>query len=96
MAHLQNSGTDGNRTRDYIRNINQTEHVERNDFSHLGIYTNNGAAAVADNLDSASTYHGSQQQQQHQQRNATASNTREIRGTKVGNWRTKEYDETFI
>lgn len=83
MQHLQNSGTDGNRTRDFIRSINQTTRVERNDFSHLGI--NNQAL---DNLDSASTYQSSihaQQQQQHHNthmRHATASNTREIKSLK--------------
>jgi hypothetical protein len=82
MEHLQSSGVDGNRTREYIRNIPQTAHVERNDFSHLGIYN----PANVDNLDSASTYQPSQpvqNQQQQQQRQSTAGNTREIRALKT-------------
>ena len=79
MQQLQNSGHDANRTRDFIRNIQQTTAIERNDFSHLGIYT---APAAADNLDSASSYQASQNAQNHIQRQATASNTREIRALK--------------
>ena len=71
---LRNSGVDGQRTREFIRNINQTANVERNDFSNLGIYNNNRDAQLNDYVDSASAYQGHAAQ-----RAATATNTREIR-----------------
>ena len=78
MQHLQASGQDGNRTRNFIRNIQQTTPIERNDFSNLGIHT----APIADNLDSASTYHASQAAHAQIQRQSTANNSREIRALK--------------
>lgn len=81
MQHLQASGHDGNRTRDFIRNIQQSSQIERNDFSNLGIFTA-PANQIPDNLDSASTYQASQNAQALGQRQATASNSREIRALK--------------
>jgi hypothetical protein len=37
MSQLQMRGDDGQRTRDFIQRLTQTERIERNDFSHLGI-----------------------------------------------------------
>ena len=81
MQHLEATGRDGNRTREFIRNIQQTAQIERNDFSHLGIYTA-PTNQIPDNLDSASTYQASQNAHALSQRQATASNSREIRALK--------------
>jgi hypothetical protein len=81
MQQLQASGHDGNRTRDFIRNIPQSSQIERNDFSNLGIFTA-PANPIPDNLDSASSYQASQNAQALSQRQATASNSREIRALK--------------
>lgn len=54
LDSLRRSGTDGNQTREYLRQValNATNRIERNDFSHLGIYN---PTQLEDNSDSASS-----------------------------------------
>ncbi|XP_060073023.1 uncharacterized protein LOC132552849 [Ylistrum balloti] len=50
QERLANSGFDGARVQEFVQNINQSQAIERNDFSDLGIHIN----TPADNFDNIS------------------------------------------
>lgn len=75
LDYLRRSGTNGENTRQAIRQLAATTNsrINRNDFADLGIT----GAELNDNIDSASTYSETRGQQR-----ATARNTREIKELK--------------
>lgn len=73
---LRNMDTDPGRTREFIRNLTQrqTSQIERNDFSHLGIYNNQ--VNIDDTASTILSNHEIEMQR------ATATNSREIKALK--------------